>query len=89
MSDLATRFADAKTAVTEKLTKRPDTNTLLKLYSLYKQGSQGDVEGDRPGLMDFVNRAKYDAWAELQGTTKDDAMQQYIDLVEELVAKEG
>lgn len=71
--------ADSKT-----LSERPDNMTMLKLYSLYKQGSSGDVEGKRPGMMDMINRAKYDAWAELKGTSQDDAMQQYIDLVAEL-----
>lgn len=71
--------ADSKT-----LSERPDNMTMLKLYSLYKQGSSGDVEGKRPGMMDMINRAKYDAWAELKGTSQDEAMQQYIDLVTEL-----
>ena len=61
--------------------------TLLKLYALYKQGSAGDVEGKRPGFTDMVGRAKFDAWAALKGTGSDEAMQQYIDLIEEL--KEG
>jgi acyl-CoA-binding protein len=57
---------------------------LLKLYALYKQGSEGDVEGKRPGFTDMVGRAKYDAWAAIKGTSQDDAMQQYIDLVNSL-----
>jgi acyl-CoA-binding protein len=58
--------------------------TLLKIYALFKQGSTGDVEGSRPGFTDMVGRAKYDAWANLKGTSKEDAQQQYIDLIEEL-----
>lgn len=83
MSDLATRF---QTAVDEskKLGKRPDNDTLLKLYACFKQGSSGDVEGKRPGFADLVGRAKYDAWAKLKGTPKETAMQQYIDRVETL-----
>jgi acyl-CoA-binding protein len=58
--------------------------TLLKLYALYKQGSAGDVEGKRPGFTDMVGRAKFDAWAALKGTASNEAMQQYIDLIEDL-----
>jgi len=85
MSDLATRF---QTAVedSKKLSKRPDNDTLLKLYAYFKQGSTGDVEGKRPGFADLVGRAKYDAWAKLKGTPKDEAIQSYIDLVESLKA---
>ncbi len=83
MSDLATRF---QTAVddSKKLNQRPDNDTLLKLYATFKQGSNGDVEGKRPGFTDLVGRAKYDAWAKLKGTPQEEAMQQYIDLVESL-----
>ena len=63
---------------------RPDNATLLKLYALFKQGSNGDASGDRPGVTDFVARAKWDAWHELSGTTMDDAKRQYIDLIEDL-----
>lgn len=72
-------LADSKT-----LPERPDNMTLLKMYALYKQGSSGDVTGERPGMTDFVGRAKFDAWAELKGTTKESAMQDYINLVNEL-----
>lgn len=87
MSDLQARFQQASEESTQ-LSKRPDNNTLLKLYALFKQGSDGDVQGDRPGFTDLVGRAKYDAWAGLKGTSPDDAKQQYIDLVESL-KKEG
>ena len=83
MSDLKTRF-EAAMADSKTLTERPDNATLLKLYSLYKQGSSGDVEGKRPGFTDMVGRAKYDAWAELKGTAAEAAMQQYIDLIAKL-----
>ena len=85
MSDLAERFEAAATEA-KQLPEKPDNATLLRLYALYKQGSSGDAAGDRPGMMDFVGRAKYDAWAELAGTAPDDAKQQYIELVEELRA---
>ena len=58
----------------------------MKLYALYKQATDGDVDGRRPGFTDLVGRAKYDAWAAIKGTAKDDAMQQYVDLVEGLQA---
>lgn len=75
---------DAAVADSKNLPERPDNQTLLKLYALFKQASSGDVEGDRPGMTDFVNRAKWDAWKTLEGKTSDEAMQDYIDLVEGL-----
>lgn len=83
MADLKTQF---ETAVSEskQLPEKPDNMTLLKIYALYKQATSGDVEGKRPGFTDMVGRAKYDAWDGLKGTSSDDAMQQYIDLIEPL-----
>ncbi len=75
---------EAAMAESKNLPERPDNMTLLKIYALFKQGSSGDVEGSRPGFTDMVGRAKYDAWAALKGTSTDDAMQQYIDLIESL-----
>lgn len=86
MSDLTDRFATAADDV-KQLPEKPDNNDLLRLYALYKQGSQGDVSGKRPGMMDFVSRAKYDAWAGNEGMSKDDAMQAYVDLVRTLQAR--
>mgnify|MGYP001298893621 FL=1 len=83
MSDLAQRFEQA-VAESKNLPERPDNMTLLKLYALYKQGSAGDVEGKRPGFTDMVGRAKFEAWAALKGTASNEAMQQYIDLIEDL-----
>ncbi len=80
MSELKVRF-EAAMADSKTLSERPDNATLLRLYSLYKQGLAGDVEGKRPGFADIVGRAKYDAWAELKGLAPEAAMQQYIDLV--------
>lgn len=65
----------------KNLPDRPDNMTLLKIYALFKQASAGDVEGKRPGFTDMVGRAKYDAWDALKGTAKEDAMQQYVDLI--------
>jgi len=83
MSDLTAQF-EAAAAASKQLPKRPDNDTLLKLYALYKQGSAGDVSGDRPGGFDFVGAAKYDAWAKVKGLSKDEAMKQYIALVDTL-----
>jgi len=83
MSDLQTRFAQAQREVTG-LAERPDNNTMLRLYALYKQATQGDVSVDRPSSFDFVGRAKFDAWSAIMGTAAEDAMQQYIDLVASL-----
>jgi len=83
MSDLKKKFEDAAAAV-KKLKEDPGNDAKLKLYALYKQGSEGDVEGKRPGFTDMIGRAKYDAWAKVKGTAKDDAMKQYIDLVKSL-----
>jgi diazepam-binding inhibitor (GABA receptor modulating acyl-CoA-binding protein) len=83
MADLLAAFEKAQ-ADSRNLPERPDNATLLKLYALYKQATQGDADGERPGFSDMVGRAKWDAWHALAGTERDDAMQQYIDLVEEL-----
>lgn len=72
---------DQAVADSKNLPERPDNMTLLKIYALFKQASAGDVEGKRPGFTDMVGRAKYDAWDALKGTSKDDAMQQYIELI--------
>ncbi|WP_226468172.1 acyl-CoA-binding protein [Luteimonas panaciterrae] len=83
MSDLQTQFDQAQLDV-KGLSERPDNDTLLQLYALYKQGSAGDVSGEKPGFFDFVGTAKYEAWAKLKGTSQDAAKQQYIDLVKKL-----
>lgn len=80
MSDLAQRFEAAQAEV-KTLAERPDDSVLLRLYALYKQGSEGDVAGERPGFFDFKGGAKYDAWEKIKGTPQATAQQQYIDLV--------
>ncbi len=67
MADLKAQF-EAAAAASKSLPERPDNQTLLKIYGLYKQGSEGDVSGSRPGFADLIGRAKYDAWAALKGT---------------------
>jgi acyl-CoA-binding protein len=78
-------FESAAIAV-KSLTNRPDDNTMLKLYGLYKQGSAGDVSGSKPGFFDFVGAAKYEAWEKLRGTSQQDAQTEYIALVRKLGA---
>ncbi|HNV08801.1 MAG: acyl-CoA-binding protein [Dokdonella sp.] len=85
MSKLQASFEKAAEDI-KKLSERPDNDTLLKLYALYKQGADGDVSGPKPGFFDFVGTAKYEAWSKLKGTGKEDAMQKYIDLVAKLRA---
>ena len=83
MSNLKSRF-DQAVADSKNLPERPDNQTLLKLYALFKQATTGDVEGKRPGFTDMVGRAKWDAWNEIKGTDKDDAMKQYVSLIDDL-----
>jgi diazepam-binding inhibitor (GABA receptor modulator, acyl-CoA-binding protein) len=75
---------DAAVAASKSLPEKPDNATLLQIYSLYKQSTEGDVEGKRPGFTDMVGRAKYDAWAAVKGRSKDEAMTAYVDLIESL-----
>jgi diazepam-binding inhibitor (GABA receptor modulating acyl-CoA-binding protein) len=81
--DLKVRF-EAAAAAAKKTKKKPDNATLLKLYSYYKQATEGDVQGDRPGGFDFVGGAKFDAWAKLKGTSTDEAMTHYVKQVDKL-----
>ena len=83
MADLQAQFETA-VAESKQLPEKPDNMTLLKIYALYKQATAGDVDGKRPGFTDMVGRAKFDAWDGLKGTSQDDAMQQYVDLIESL-----
>jgi acyl-CoA-binding protein len=84
--ELKDRFEDAQKRV-KTLPKAPGVDVLLKLYALFKQGNEGDVSGKRPGLIDIKGKAKYDAWAGLKGMKRDAAMEAYVKLVEELLAK--
>ncbi|WP_020405244.1 acyl-CoA-binding protein [Hahella ganghwensis] len=91
MSDLKQAFEEAlnyvKTA--EGGDFQPSNEMKLDMYALYKQATEGDVSGSRPGMMDFVGRAKYDAWAKLKGLSNDDAMQRYVDTIEDLKKRFG
>lgn len=83
MSDLKARF-EAAIAASKDLSERPDNMTLLKIYALYKQASSGSPTDPRPGFSDMVGRAKWDAWNALKDKSQDEAMQDYIDLIESL-----
>lgn len=83
MADLKAQFLKAAEDVMN-LAERPDNDTMLRLYALYKQGSEGDVSGPKPGFFDFVGTAKYDAWEKLSGTSSEQAMKKYVDLVKKL-----
>ena len=83
MADLKTAF-EAAVANSKNLSERPDNGTLLKIYALYKQATAGDNTEKKPGFADMVGRAKWDAWNGFKGISNDDAMQQYIDLIESL-----
>ncbi|WP_159911624.1 acyl-CoA-binding protein [Pantoea sp. 18069] len=83
MSELNAAF-EAAVAQSKTLSERPDNATLLKIYALYKQATQGDNEEKKPSFTDMVGRAKWDAWEKLKGTDGDAARQQYIDLIESL-----
>ena len=83
MAKLKTAF-DKAVAESKQLPEKPDNMTLLKIYALYKQATEGDCEGKRPGFTDMVGRAKYDAWAAIKGKSSEAAMHEYVDLIESL-----
>jgi diazepam-binding inhibitor (GABA receptor modulating acyl-CoA-binding protein) len=83
MSNGSEVFEQAAAAV-KSLPERPDDDTMLQLYAMYKQGSSGDVQGSKPGFFDFVGAAKYEAWEKLSGTSEEDARQQYVELVRKI-----
>ena len=83
MADLKADF-EAAVANSKKLSQRPDNTTLLKIYGLYKQATVGDNTEKKPGFGDMIGRAKWDAWNGMKGTSSDDAMQQYVDLIQSL-----
>ena len=86
MTATTERFTQAQQDI-KNLDERPSNSTLLKLYALYKQGSAGDVSGERPGGFDFAGGAKYDAWAALKGKTPEQAQSEYVALVENLLSE--
>ncbi|HYP76684.1 MAG TPA: acyl-CoA-binding protein [Polyangiaceae bacterium] len=85
---LAEDFSAAQTRV-KQLSRTPASDELLELYALYKQATAGNASGERPGMLDFKGRAKFDAWSARKGVTADQAMTLYVDLVAKLAAKYG
>ena len=83
MADLKSTFEKA-VKESKELPEKPDNQTLLQIYGLYKQSTEGDNEGKRPGFTDMVGRMKFDAWAGLKGKSTGEAQQEYIDLIESL-----
>ena len=84
MTDLRQKFEQAAENI-QHLEVRPDNDTLLKLYALYKQGSVGDLCTDQPGFFDFVGTAKHEAWTQLKGVPSEEAQRRYIALVQQLL----
>ncbi len=85
MATIQEQFEKAAVDV-KSLPERPDNDTMLRLYALYKQGAEGDVNGPAPGFFDFVASAKYQAWSKMEGTSQESAMKKYISLVASLIA---
>jgi acyl-CoA-binding protein len=85
MTDLRREFEQAAKDV-QQLGTRPDNDTLLKLYAMYKQGMEGNLSRAQPGFFDFIGTAKYEAWGQLHDVSKEDAMRRYIALVRQLLA---
>jgi acyl-CoA-binding protein len=81
--DLQSQFEQAFLDIT-RLGHRPDNDTLLRIYALYKQGAEGDVRGPKPGFFDFVGTAKFEAWSKLAGMQREQAMREYVALVRSL-----
>ncbi len=82
MSDLKARFEECVRLVqSAEGDFKPSNELKLEMYSLFKQATEGDVSGKKPGMMDFIGRAKYEAWAKLKGTSSEEAMQRYVDRV--------
>ena len=81
--ELSAQFENAVTD-SKALSEKPSNDTLLQLYSLYKQATEGDINSETPAMFDFVAKAKYDAWTSLKGMSRENAMQDYVKLVEKL-----
>lgn len=88
MTEINSLFEQAKVAA-KSLPSRPDDRTMLELYALFKQATEGDVSGDKPGMFDFVAAAKYEAWGRARGLSQEDAMNRYVDLVRKLGGQFG
>jgi diazepam-binding inhibitor (GABA receptor modulator, acyl-CoA-binding protein) len=83
---MASADFEAAVAAVKELTDDPGNDVKLRLYGLFKQVTEGDVSGSRPGFTNPVGRAKYDAWAKLSGTAPEAAEEQYVAMVRDLTA---
>ncbi|XP_053184080.1 acyl-CoA-binding protein [Scomber japonicus] len=88
MADLKAKF-DAAAEEVKQLKAKPADEEMLQVYSLFKQATVGDVNTARPGMFDFTGKAKWDAWEKQKGKSNEDAMNEYINLVEQLKQKYG
>lgn len=80
-------FEDASESV-KHLSSKPSDDIMLELYGLYKQGTIGDVNTERPGFWDLVGKAKWDSWDSFKGTSVDEAQAKYVALVEKLLSSD-
>lgn len=86
MSDELKQAFEQATRDVQSLVERPDNDTLLRLYALYKQATEGDVHGEKPSFFDVVGNAKYEAWSALRGMPREEAQRRYVELVGKLMA---
>jgi len=86
---LEEEFKEAARKISDEMNKTASDDELKEIYSLYKQGTVGDINTDRPGMLDFKGKAKWDAWNSKKGMSKEEAMQKYVDLAKEMIAKHG
>lgn len=84
---MVSQLFEEKAKAVNELPTKPDTDELLKLYALYKQATVGDNTKEKPGIFNMKDRYKWDAWEELKGKSQDDAEKEYIEFVDELIAK--
>lgn len=85
---MVSELFEKKAQEVNNLPTKPTTDELLKLYSLYKQATVGDCNTERPGVFNIKDRKKWDSWNALKGTlTQEEAEKQYIEFVDELIAK--
>lgn len=92
MSDLESRFQEAVENVRNAPSDgpyKPSNDEKLRMYALYRQATDGDVQGKRPGMLNVIERAKFDAWAAMKGTPREAAMQHYVEKVEAIRAQHG
>ena len=88
MSELQEAFDQSAKRVAENsaaMDKLPNDKK-ADIYGLFKQATVGDINTERPGMLDFKGKAKWDAWSSKKGITQEEAKQAYIDLINDLLA---